>query len=123
VTTRAPRTSGRPTSSPRSGSSGGFADGTYRPDERVRRDQMASFVHRAYAVAAGHAPAPGPRLRRRRRATPTRANISSLADNGIVRGVDAVRYGRAEDVSRAQMAFFLTRTLDLLVEIGRARTP
>ncbi len=101
---------------------GNFGDGTYRPGTSVRRDQMASFVHRAYAVGAGTPLHPLSAFADIS-GNAHEGNIQSLAGKGIVVGQDGLRYGPDAPVTRAQMAFFLTRTLDLLVEIGRARTP
>jgi hypothetical protein len=97
----------------------GYRDGTFRPDQPVPRDQAATFLHRAYATSAGL-----PLDRTTDAFTDDAGNahetsIDALAANGIVRGLDPVRYDPRAVVSRGQMATMVAGTLDLLAEVGR----
>lgn len=84
-------------------------DGTlYCPDDPVTRAQMASFLARAFELdpsaidwfsdddGSTHEP-----------------NINKVAEAGITLGIDDDAYGPSELVTRAQMASFLARALDL----------
>ena len=86
-------------------------DGLYFcPNECIRRDQMASFLARGFALEPGPVDlfvdvAP----------TSTHASaIGAVAEVGITRGCsqDGRSYCPGEDVTRAQMASFLIRALD-----------
>lgn len=96
----------------------GCADGRYCPADPVRRDQMASFLTRAFALT----PAPSP-------FTDTagsvhEADIGAIAAQGITLGCAANTYCPANPVRRDQMASFLARALDLepvYVLLGMAR--
>jgi hypothetical protein len=79
----------------------------YCPASPVRRDQMASFLARAFSLAA--APSSF---------TDTAGNIhaediGAIASQGITLGCAANRYCPADPVQRDQMASFLARALDL----------
>ncbi len=100
----------------------GVGDRSYRPQAAVGRDQMATFLHRAYAVAASTPLRPEAAFADINGNT-HEANIHSLATNGIAQGKDALRYEPAGTLTRGQIASFTARTLDLLVEIGRVTTP
>ncbi len=87
----------------------GRADGTFGPGLAVRRDQMATFLARALELAdPGGSPftdvapdsvhAPG---------------IRAVAAADITTGVGPGRFAPEQTVSRAQMATFLTRALEL----------
>lgn len=99
----------------------GFADGTFRPTQPVARDQTASFLHRAYAVAAGLP------LDRTTDAfaddqdNTHETNIDALAANGIVSGTSSITFAPDVTVRRGQMASLVARTLDLLAEVGRVQ--
>lgn len=97
----------------------GTPDGRYLPGERIARDQLASLVHRTYAVAAG-----APLTARfdtftDDEATVHEGNVNALAGNGIVTGTMPQTFEPHADVSRGAAATVLARTIDLLVEIGR----
>ena len=96
----------------------GCADGRYCPADPVRRDQMASFLARAFALA----PSPSPFTDTT--GSPHEADIGAIAAEGITLGCAANRYCPADPVRRDQMASFLARALDLeplYVLLGMAR--
>ena len=87
----------------------GFPDGTYRPDDTVTREQVASLLARALDlepvdgdtftdVSGVHA-----------------QNIYAVAAAGITQGcnTDGTQFCPIDDVRRDQMASFLARSLDL----------
>ena len=99
----------------------GFSDGAYRPSQPVTRAQMASFITRALELIAnveadgdyfddddGHDHEP---------------NINGIATYGITTGVVGRQYAPSATVSRDQMASFIARTLDLLVDSEEAAPP
>jgi hypothetical protein len=100
----------------------GHADGTYGPNDPVSRAQMATFLVRAYEHC-------GKTLTSTRDWFPDdngnthEANINKAADAGFTGGRADGTYGPANPVARDQMASFLARVLDLLVEDGHAHTP
>ena len=85
----------------------------YCPDQAVTRAQMATFLARAFdleaAPPAGFTDTAG---------STHEANIDSLAAAGVTKGcaTDPLRYCPDMAVTRAQMATFLTRALDLMSE-------
>ena len=87
----------------------GFPDGTYRPDDHVSREQMASFLARAMGLA----PLPGGRFLDV--SGTHEPNINAIADAGVTLGCtpDGMYYCPHDDVRRDQMASFLARALDL----------
>jgi SpoIID/LytB domain protein len=107
-----------------SGGAGGAPPSTFAPDAVVSRGQMASFVARALQRVTG---------------TPTCATIrdffaddagdaheaciNGLTALAIVGGTGPGRYSPARPVTRDQLAAFVMRTVDLLVEQGRTRPP
>lgn len=85
----------------------GFSDGTYRPGGHVSREQMASFLTRAFGlepiegdvfvdVSGDHEP-----------------NVNAVAEEGITRGCDSTGtyFCPGNPVQRDQMASFLGRAL------------
>lgn len=79
------------------------------PSEPVRRDQMASFLTRAFELA----PAPSAGFSDVPAANPHAADIDSIAAAAITVGCGAGTYCPADAVGRDQMASFLSRSLDL----------
>lgn len=86
----------------------GYEDGTFRPEERVTRSQMASFLAAALDLAPGqddgrfedvadgvHRPA-----------------IYAVADAEITLGCEAGKYCPLDTVTRGQMASFLHRAVE-----------
>ena len=82
----------------------------YCPDDPVTREQMATFLVRAFgldaAPSAGFADTEG---------STHEENIDALAAAGVTEGckTDPLRYCPQQAVTRAQMATFLVRALDL----------
>jgi hypothetical protein len=79
------------------------------PTDPVRRDQMASFLTRAFGLA----PAPSAGFTDVPPQNPHVADIDSIAAAGITVGCGVGAYCPSDAVRRDQMASFLTRSLDL----------
>ena len=95
----------------------GFADGSYRPDLHVRRDQMASFVAGALEAAGVALAEPtDDRFDDVPADSPHAEAIHRLAAAGIVQGGPGTlpedSYGPALTVRRDQMASFLVRAAE-----------
>ena len=101
----------------------GKADGTYAPAEHVTRAQMATFLVRAFEFAAGTALPAGPDYFLDDGFSPHAANIDKAALAGFTGGSAGGLYRPLADVARDQMASFLTRVLDKLVDDGEATVP
>lgn len=84
----------------------GAGDGTFAPAAPVTRDQMATFLSRAFAVEPrdlGHfADTAG---------SVHRLSIDGVAEGGITAGCDAIRFCPRDPVTRGQMASFLARAV------------
>jgi hypothetical protein len=89
----------------------GYADGTYRPANAVRRDQMASFIVRTLQAAGHTLPSPDHGFTDIGGNTHEQA-IGQLAAADIVRGRTATSYAPARTVTRDQMASYLVRALE-----------
>lgn len=87
----------------------GYADGTYRPTGPVTRGQMAAFLSRALGLPD----AGDPGFRDVPDDHPHAAAIASLAATDITSGHPDGTYRPGWPVTRAQMASFLDRALDL----------
>ena len=95
----------------------GRTETTYDPQDPVTRGQMASFIYRALTGAFGDIPVEDQGF------TDIEGNIhedaiNAIAGLGIANGTTATTYSPSVPVRRDQMASFLARTLDLLVEEG-----
>ena len=90
------------------GITSGFGDGTFRPTDPVRRDQMASFLARGLDLAHSDVDAFGDD-----EGSVHEAAINSVAAAGITLGCGNGEYCPADSVRRDQMASFLARALDL----------
>ncbi|CAN5692519.1 hypothetical protein BH20ACT2_BH20ACT2_17010 [soil metagenome] len=86
------------------GIAAGPGDGTFRPEDPVGRDQMASFLARALGLA----PVQGQRFSDTG-GNVHEPNINAVADAGIAAGPGDGTYRPGDGVSRAQMATFLFR--------------
>lgn len=86
----------------------GCAEGRYCPSAGVGRDQMASFLARAFGLT-GTVPAPFTDTA----GNPHEENIAAISAAGITLGCGASRYCPTDLVRRDQMASFLARALDL----------
>lgn len=99
----------------------GDGDGRFRPNEFVTRAQMATFIHRTHDEPAG-LPLPGGRDHfRDDDGSPHEASIDAVAEAGIAVGGADGRYRPAALVRRDQMASFLVRFLDVLLDRRDAR--
>lgn len=88
----------------------GFSDGTYGPERRVRRDQMASFIARALRTAGVELPeASGQAFGDVPPDSVHAHNIAVLAEAGITHGTTAHTFSPNLLVRRDQMASFLIR--------------
>jgi hypothetical protein len=86
----------------------GCSQSSFCPLSPVKRDQMASFLVRALGLAPG-----GPDRFTDDNGSQHEPDINALAAAGVTEGCDATRYCPGMAVSRAQMASFLVRALDL----------
>ncbi|MBS3941861.1 MAG: S-layer homology domain-containing protein [Actinobacteria bacterium] len=102
---------------------GGFADGTFRPNQTVTRAQMASMLVKAAEYRTGQ-----------RLAAPSRdwfvddsgtheRAINQIADAGWAAGDGNGSFGASSTLERGHFALFLTRWLDTLVAEHGARLP
>jgi hypothetical protein len=89
------------------GITSGDDEGNYRPEGRVRRDQMASFL----AAALGLDTDGEPEFEDVDPESPHAGAIAAVAEEGIAEGNGNGRYRPAQGVSRAQMATFLQRAV------------
>jgi hypothetical protein len=102
---------------------GGVAEGRYDPGATVSRAQMATFLVRAVELAAGQPLPAGEDTFADDDRSPHEANVDKVAEAGLASGVSTGLYDPAAGVRRDQMGSFVARTLDLLVEAGRAAPP
>jgi hypothetical protein len=102
----------------------GGTDGRYRPNDRVSRDQMATFLIRAHDHRAGRArPASTVDYFRDDDGNVHEPTINRAAAAGLTGGSATGAYRPSAPVARDQMASFLARLLDLLVVETSARPP
>ena len=93
----------------------GYDDGTYRPGELVSRAQLATFVAGALEELIGE---PLPRAEVFDDVSGVhQPAIEKLAAIGVVQGRADGTFGPNETSTRAQMASYLARSLDYLVEV------
>lgn len=101
----------------------GGGDGRYRPAVAVSRAQMASFLARAYEYRTG-TPISAPRDHfLDDNGSMHETSINKAAEAGFTSGRSTAIYDPAAAVSRRQMASFLARMLDSLVEHGWTSPP
>jgi peptidoglycan hydrolase-like amidase len=86
---------------------GGYPDGSYRPSAAVSREQMATFLARAFDVPATN----GPDRFTDIAASVHRQKINDVAAKGLTSGCAATTYCPSAPVSREQMASFLARAV------------
>lgn len=103
----------------------GEADGLYHPGQAVTREQLASFVARAYHYATNATL--GPAWAGSYPDVPAgdvhAADIKAVAGAGIAVGYPDGSFGPTQAVTRDQVASFLARLLDVLVAQGHATPP
>lgn len=89
----------------------GFADGTYRPTHRVRRDQMAAFIARVVDAAGAPLPSAGDQGFTDIGGNTHADDINRLAAAGVVMGTSATTYSPGALVRRDQIASFVLRAV------------
>jgi hypothetical protein len=90
---------------------------TFDPGGLVRRDQMASFFVRMHELVYGREFPLGPTFGDTTGSV-HESNVRRLVGAGITAGTSATTYDPGGHVTRAQMASFLMRYVDLLVRLG-----
>lgn len=102
---------------------GGYADGTFRPAAVVTRAQVASMLVRLHSnVFDGTFPT-GEAAFEDVEGNVHRDAIQRLVAAGITRGMTPTTFAPGGSVTRAQMATFVMRHVDLLVADGVVTTP
>jgi hypothetical protein len=101
----------------------GFADGTFRPNDPVKRDQMATYVVNTMVAAGIDVPADAPDAFTDDDGNVHEANINAAAAAGWVRGRTATEYAPRDDARRDQVATMVARLLSTLVDEGMAELP
>jgi hypothetical protein len=94
---------------------GGFADGTFRPGAAVTRDQFASILVRTYEHLTGGQVRPSADAPRDARGSVHEDNVRIGTQLGFVQGRADGNFRPRDEVTRAQMASFLRRAHDKLV--------
>jgi hypothetical protein len=97
--------------------------GNYAPLDEVTRGQMASFLIRSLRVVLDREMAAPPAPFTDTAGSPHRANIDIAHDLGIAAGRTATTFEPNADVRRDQMASFIARSLQVLVDEGVELTP
>ncbi len=100
------------------GIASGRGDGSYRPAEAVRRDQMATFVAGALRAVGVDLPAGPPDAFSDDNGSVHETAIDQLAALGVVTGKAERRYHPADRVSRGQLAAFLVRAYERATGFG-----
>jgi hypothetical protein len=95
----------------------GYTDGTYRPGEDVNRAQMAAFIARSIEEVLQDELPRAEGLFDDIAGTTHEESIEKLATAGIVQGRDG-SYHPGDATTRAQMASFIARAMDYLVNAG-----
>jgi hypothetical protein len=91
---------------------------TYSPDAVVSRAEMATFLVRAHDRATTLALPPGGDRFTDDTGSVHEGNINKVAAAGLAAGTSATTFAPSAPVLRGQMATFLARLLDRLVETG-----
>ena len=98
----------------------GRDDGTFGPRDPVTREQMASFLVRAYKLVTGR-DLPAGLAAFSDVGGVHQGAVDALAGKGVAGGRSDGTFAPRDPVQRRQMTTFLSRFLDLLVEEGRVR--
>jgi hypothetical protein len=101
----------------------GVTETTFAPKAPVTREQVASLVARAYAVAAGEALAAGPNAFTDDESSGHQTDINDVANAGWVNGIGGGLFLPGGNTSRDQFSSIVTRMLSTLVEEGLASLP
>lgn len=91
---------------------------TYAPGDFVSREAMATFLVRAYDKAADSPLPTGVDRFWDDDDSAHEPNINKVGQAGLAAGVSSTRFAPGTPVTRGQMATFVSRTLDLLIEEG-----
>jgi V8-like Glu-specific endopeptidase len=102
---------------------GGLGGGRYGPADPVSREQMATFLVNAYEYRTGDTLESSKDHFSDDDGSRHESNINKAAEAGFTGGRSAGIYDPTSAVTRAQMASFLARVLDRLVEEGMALPP
>jgi hypothetical protein len=92
----------------------GTSPTTFSPSAVVSRGQMATFLVHLLFEGQDVGPGEGPPTFTDTAGSPHEASIEVVAELGIAQGTTATTFSPSEPVSRAQMATFLLRTLELI---------
>jgi hypothetical protein len=101
----------------------GKGERTYAPDDAVTRAQMATYLVRTHQYRTGLALPAGADWFTDDNGSVHEVAIGKAAAAGFTAGMSATTYGPDLLTTRGQVAAFLTRVLDLLVETGWAPDP
>jgi len=101
----------------------GVGDGRYGPNLSVSRAQMATFLVSAFEYRTGDKLTATGDYFTDDEGNAHEPNINKAAGAGFAGGTAAATYSPSAPVRRDQMASFLARVLDLLVEGGDASVP
>lgn len=96
---------------------------TYQPASYVSRAEMATVLVRAHRAIAGTTLPDGVRYFNDTTGNTHEVNINRAAEAGIAAGVSPGTFAPKGRVTRGQMATFISRTLDLLVDAGEVPAP
>lgn len=91
----------------------------YNVSDPMKREDMAQILFNAYTVITGGSLPEGPDAFTDDNTSDNQAAINSLAQVGVVEGTGGGLYDPAGSVSRAQMASFFVRYMQLLVGAGK----
>lgn len=98
----------------------GVSDTQYRPEDRVSRDQMASIVARLMEESGQSLPAEAADAFDDDDTSVHEANINALAALGVVSGTGERTFDPGRDVTRGQMATFIVRAVESLLDLELA---
>jgi hypothetical protein len=108
----------------------GFSDGSFRPNDPVSRQQMATFLSRVLLGATTYHDAAVQRPLEHctfadaaQISAAHRPNTELLCDLGVAAGRANGTFAPSASVTRGQMAAFLMRSQDLLVDAGLSFAP
>jgi hypothetical protein len=98
----------------------GRGGGTYAPNAVVTRAEMATFLVRAHDQVAAQPLPVGPNAFADDDGSTHEASIDKVAAAGLAAGTSETMFSPSSPVLRGQMATFLARLLDRLVQSGAA---
>jgi hypothetical protein len=101
----------------------GLGSGSFGPAQEVSRAQLASFIVRTYEYRTGSSLSSDADFFEDDEGSAHEEDINRAATHGLLAGVGSRQFEPGLSVRRNQMASFLARFLDLLVEEGWASLP